>query len=193
MSSRPLTLLGSYIDLEPLCHQHQEGLSCVVADKALWHNNQTLIPTPELVTTYIELSLKSAKKGQELPFAILSKKSQKVVGSIKLQSIDRHSAEIGSTFIALSHQKTAVNSEAKLILMEHAFEILQLEHLNFRIHKDNEISQNSIERMGIIHKTHCFHQRTMPQWENYNYYDYCVTKQEWSDIKENLQNKLFSS
>jgi len=193
MSSYPLSLLGSYINLAPLCHQHQDDLCCIVADKALWHNNQTMIPTPELVPTYIKLSLEAAKRGEELPFAIISRESQKVVGSIKLQQISLNSAEIGSTFIALSHQKTAVNSEAKLILMQHAFETLKLEHLNFMIHKDNKISQKAIERMGITHKTNCFHQSNMPQWENYDYYDYCVTNKEWSHIKQNLQNSLFPS
>lgn len=193
MSSYPSTLFGSYINLEPLSHQHQDGLSCVVADKALWFNKQTFIPTPELVETYIKLSLESAKKGIELSYAIISKEHQQVVGSIKLQHIALCSAEIGSTFIALSHQKTAVNSEAKLILMQHAFETLKLEQLNFIIHKDNLTSQKAIESMGITHKSNCFHQKNMPEWENYNYYNYNLSSKEWSFIKENLQNRLFDS
>ena len=193
MPSHPFTLHGHYIDLELLCKNHNQGLCSVVSEKALWQNSQTFIPTPELVPTYIKLSMDATLNGQELPFAIISKSTHNVVGSIKLQQLKSHSAEIGSTFIALDHQKTAVNSEAKLILMEHAFESLRLEHIDFIIHKENQNSQKAIERLGITHKTSLNRRSNMPQWESYDYFSYIVTLKEWSSIKKNLQNKLFPS
>ena len=192
MSASLLTLSGRYIDLEPLCKHHHNGLCRVVSDTLLWHNDQTFIPTAELIPTYIKLSEAAAKKGEELPFAIISKNSHEVVGSIKLQCISPTSAEIGSTFIAIEHQKTVVNTEAKFILMQHAFECLNLEHINCIIHKENKASLKAIERLGITQRKSLFHDKDMPQWESYDYYRYVISSNEWSFIKENIEKKLFS-
>jgi RimJ/RimL family protein N-acetyltransferase len=192
MAKNTFTLFGHYIDLELLDDQHIQGLSQVVSHEKLWQHEQTFIPTPELIPIYITRSLRGNDKGIEIPFAIMDKQTHKVVGSIKLQNIHHDSAEIGSTFIDTQHQKTAVNSEAKLMLLQHAFEALRLHHIDFIVHKDNHASQTSLEHLGI--RTYrCFsHLKTMPEWENDEYLSYIITAKEWESVKENLEFKLFS-
>ena len=191
MAREILTLFGHYVDLELLDKHHTHGLCQVVSQEDLWKHQQTFIPTPELIPTYIKLSLQSNKKGQEIPFAILEKKTHKVLGSTKLQNIHDHSAEIGSTFIDIRHQKSPVNSEAKLMLLQLAFETLNLSHIDFTVHKNNYHSQKSLEALGIK-RLSCFsHLRAMPEWKNNEYLSYGITLKEWQKVKENLEVKLF--
>lgn len=111
MSENVFTLPGRFIDLELLNQHHNQGLCQVVASKKLWQHPQTFIPTVELIPLYIQLSMKETKNGHQLPFAIVEKNSQKVVGSIKIQNLQKDCAEIGSTFIQAQHQKTSINKE----------------------------------------------------------------------------------
>ncbi len=192
MSGNFFTLFGRYVDLELLNRRHEEGLSQVVAHDELWQHPQTFIPTPELVPTYIKLSEKGKSKGKELPFAIVDKSSQKIIGSIKLQNIHAEYAEIGSTFIDTHHQRNAVNKEAKFILLQHAFESMQMQAIHFVVHQNNLISQRSLEQIGI-QRCSCFsHLKMMPDWEGDAFINYSITTSEWEKVKEKLEFDLFS-
>lgn len=191
MSENSLTLSGCYVDLELLNSQHNRDLCEVVSSDSLCYHPQTFIPSPELMAIYITLALRAEKKGEEIPFAIYDKRSQKVVGSIKLENLHNLQAEVGSTFISLKYQKRGLNSEAKLIIMKHAFEVLGLHQLSFIIHKDNLASQKAIESLGIKQNS-CFSQlKTMPEWKNNEFINYSIAKHEWQKVKQNLKDKLF--
>ncbi len=192
MSKNLFTLSGRYIDLELLNSQHVKGLSKVVSAKVLWQNPLTFIPTPELVPTYIKLSKKHQSSGEELPFAILDKTSHNVLGSIKLQNLHDDYAEIGSTFIEPQHQKSAVNTEAKFILLKHAFEVLHLEHIDFIVHKENKASKRALKRLGIKENGSFLDLKHMPEWKDNEYLSFCIHQYEWERIKEKLENLLFS-
>jgi N-acetyltransferase len=191
MPERDLTLSGHFIDLQLLNTQHTHELCDIVSSDKLCYHQQTFIPTPELMPTYIKLSLDAIEKGKELPFAIMDKKSQKIVGSIKLENLHDEHGEIGSTFIGPHYQGSCINSEAKFILMEHAFESLGLKHIDFIVHKENIASNKAMMNLGIKANSSFSHIKSMPQWENNEYINYIIEVKEWKEVKKNLQNRLF--
>lgn len=192
MSKNAFTLFGRFVNLELLNSRHEKGLCRVVSHDELWQHQQTFIPTPELVPTYIKLSEKGQQKGKELPFAILDKKSHKILGSIKLQNIHTKSAEIGSTFIDTHYQNRSVNKEAKLILMQHAFETLRLHTIYFVVHKKNLTSQRSLEHIGIKQDSSFSHLKMMPDWKKEEFLTFRITAKEWKKVKKKLELELFS-
>ena len=110
--------------LEPLSPAHEESLNAAADDGELWKSTVTIVPTRAEMAGYITAALEAQAQGQELPFVIIRKSTAAYVGTTRFYFIDqvnRH-VEIGYTWVAASAQRTAVNTEAKLLLLTHAFE-----------------------------------------------------------------------
>lgn len=146
----PVTLTGRYVQLVPLSAEHRDDLVVAVQDGELWRLWYTDIPEPGKMDAEINRRLGLQASGSMLPFTVLDKKRGCPVGMTTLMNIDtaNHRLEIGSTWYAHSVQRTVINTEAKLLLLTHAFDNLGCIAIEFRTHFFNHQSRRAIERLG---------------------------------------------
>ena len=188
----PITLTGQHVELVPLSPEHEQGLSEAVQDGNLWELWFTLVPKPEEVRAEIERRLKLQAAGSMLPFTVIDRHSGRIVGMTTYMNIDAAAprVEIGSTWYAKSVQRTPLNTEAKLLLLTHAFESLDCLAVEFRTHFMNHASRRAIERLGAkLDGILRAHQR-MPNGTLRDTCVYSITAQEWPMIRAHLQWKL---
>src|SRR5467141_4323904 len=122
----PVILEGRHVRLEPLAKAHLAGLAEVGLDEELWRWIPTAVRTRDEMAAYIDTALNEQERGTSLPFAIVEKATDRAIGSTRYGNIDRthHRVEIGWTWVAREWQRSAVNTEAKYLLLRHAFEAL---------------------------------------------------------------------
>jgi RimJ/RimL family protein N-acetyltransferase len=143
------TLTGEHVRLVPLSMEHCEGLRAAVQDGELWRLWYTSAPAPEAMEAEIARRLALQAAGSMLPFTVMDA-SGVPVGMTTYMNVDAANkrVEIGSTWYAQRVQRTALNTEAKLLLMTHAFETLGCVCVEFRTHFMNQQSRRAIERLG---------------------------------------------
>ena len=146
---RSITLTGRHVALAPLSPAHHDGLVQAVADGALWQLWYTAIPSPAAMAAEIERRLALADAGAMLPFTVFDGLGR-IAGMTTYMNIDAVTprVEIGSTWYAARVQRTALNTEAKLLLLAHAFDALGCIAVEFRTHVLNQQSRRAIERLG---------------------------------------------
>src|ERR1700722_15899585 len=145
----PVTLRGEYARLEPLSHDHRDGLTEAVKDGELWKLWYTSVPKPENMTKEIDRRLALQAAGAMLPFTVFDADG-KIAGMTTYMNVDtpNRRVEIGSTWYAKRMQRSAVNTQCKLLLLTHAFEKLDCIAVEFRTHFFNPPSRRGIERLG---------------------------------------------
>jgi len=146
----PVMLEGAYVRLEPLTSVHLAGLAEVGLDEELWRWIPTPVRTQEEMAAYIEAALGEQERGESLPFAIADKTTGRAIGSTRYGNIDRthHRVEIGWTWLAREWQRTAMNTEAKYLLLRHAFETLGCIRVELKTDSLNARSRAAILRIG---------------------------------------------
>ena len=146
----PVMLEGAYLRLEPLTSVHLAGLAEVGLDEELWRWIPTPVRTQEEMAAYIEAALGEQERGESLPFAIADKTTGRAIGSTRYGNIDRthHRVEIGWTWLAREWQRTAMNTEAKYLLLRHAFETLGCIRVELKTDSLNARSRAAILRIG---------------------------------------------
>jgi RimJ/RimL family protein N-acetyltransferase len=145
-----VSLHGRHVSLVPLAHSHHDDLVDAVKDGELWTLWYTKIPTPEEMLAEIDRRLELQKQGSMIPFAVIEKSTQEAVGMTTFMNIDaaNRRVEIGSTWYRKRVQRSALNTECKLLLLTHAFEQLNCIAVEFRTHFFNMQSRAAIERLG---------------------------------------------
>jgi RimJ/RimL family protein N-acetyltransferase len=146
----PITLAGRFVRLEPLSEDHHDGLVEAVRDGEAWRLWYTSVPAPEAMAREIGRRLGLQVAGSMLPFTVFDAPSGRIVGMTTYMNIDRDSprVEIGSTWYARSAQRGGLNTEAKLLLLGHAFDELGCLAVELRTHFLNQQSRRAIERIG---------------------------------------------
>jgi RimJ/RimL family protein N-acetyltransferase len=146
----PVTLRGERVTVEPLRHDHHDGLVESARDGELWNLWYTVVPTPQTMRVDIDRRLALQGAGSMVPFVIVANATQRVVGATSYMNIDAESrrVEIGHTWHAASAQRTGINTETKRLLLAHAFEELDCIAVEFRTHYFNRASRTAIERLG---------------------------------------------
>jgi RimJ/RimL family protein N-acetyltransferase len=192
MKIEPLTLNGEYVRLEPLRIEHHAALCEAGLSEEIWRLSPTQIDSPEAMKKYIVTALEEQKCGAALPFVTIEKTTDKIVGSTRFGNIDvaNRRAEIGWTWISPSWQRTYVNSEAKLLMLVHAFETWQCIRVEFKTDVLNEKSRNAILRLGArqegIFRQHIVCASGRLRDSVY----FSILDSEWQSVKENLLQKL---
>jgi RimJ/RimL family protein N-acetyltransferase len=187
----PVTLKGRHAILVPLSQEHHDDLVEAVNDGALWNLWYTFIPKPENMKAEIARRLALQEKGTMLPFAILDT-GGKAVGMTTFMDADaaNRRVEIGSTWYRMAVQRTAMNTECKLMLLTHAFERMGCIAVEFRTHFLNRQSRNGIERLGAkldgILRSH----RIMPDGTLRDTVVYSIVASEWPTVKTHLSWQL---
>jgi RimJ/RimL family protein N-acetyltransferase len=141
-------LSGGTVELVPLSLEHHDELISAVSDGELWNLWYTSAPEPENMRKEIERRLALRENGSMIPFAVLSQ--GRAVGMTTYMNIDKvnRRVEIGSTWYARGVQRTGLNTEAKMLLLTHAFEVWNCIAVEFRVHFLNYQSRRAVERLG---------------------------------------------
>jgi RimJ/RimL family protein N-acetyltransferase len=187
----PVTLSGRHATLRPLSHDHAEGLRSASRDGELFTLWYTAVPSPEGMTSEIERRLALQAAGSMLPWTVFDA-AGRVVGMTTYMNIDASNkhVEIGSTWVARSVQRSALNTECKRMLLAHAFEALDCIAVEFRTHRLNTQSRRAIERLGAqLDGVLRAHQRS-PNGSLRDTAVYSITAAEWPTVRAHLDGLL---
>ncbi|HXD34784.1 MAG TPA: GNAT family protein [Pyrinomonadaceae bacterium] len=192
MTLEPLTLEGSRVRLAPLTFEHEEALIRAASDGELWNLNYTIVPSPTSMHGYIEKALQSQSVGLEHPFVIVDREADKIVGSTRYASIDLtyRKREIGYTWLARSAQRTNINTEAKYLLLTHAFENLNCVRVEFVTDVLNERSRAALARIGAKEEGILRNHMIMPGGRYRDSVSFSIIESEWPEVKAGLEQKL---
>lgn len=188
----PVTLKGRHVELSPLTHAHIEGLIEAVRDGELWRLWYTAIPSPDGMRAEIDRRLGLQAAGLMLPFTVIDTATGKPAGMTTYMNVDaaNRRVEIGSTWYRRSVQRTPLNTEAKRLLLTHAFETLDCIAVEFRTHFLNTQSRRGIERLGAkLDGILRSHQR-MADGTLRDTCVYSIIAAEWPTVKKHLTWQL---
>ena len=186
------TLTGTHVELALLSHDHAVDLAVAASDGALHELWYTSVPHPDDISDEINRRLELRQLGMMLPYTVLETKTGKAVGMTTFMNIDAAArrVEIGSTWYRKSVQRSAINTECKMLLLAYAFEELDCIAVEFRTHSLNHQSRAAIERLGAhadgILRSHMI----MANGTIRDTAVYSIIRSEWPTIKTHLSNKL---
>ncbi|RZQ55067.1 N-acetyltransferase [Pseudoalteromonas phenolica] len=187
-----ISLETDKVMLTPLKQVHLESLLKAGSHPDIWQCVFfNYCENKPVITKWFEETAQFNSQSQ-LVMAIIDKTSNTLVGTTRLFRLDpvHQSAEIGHTFIAKSAQKTHVNTHAKYLLLNHAFEQLNLTRVTFCTHENNSISRNAIARLGARFEGIAYKQRKLPDGTFRNTATFSIVDEQWPSIKENLIAQL---
>jgi RimJ/RimL family protein N-acetyltransferase len=192
MEVNPVILEGQHVRLEPLSLAHEESLNAAAGDGELWNSTVTIVPNRAEMVDYIAAALEAQAQGHELPFVIIRKSSDQVVGTTRFYFIDRvnRHVEIGYTWLAASAQRTAVNTEAKLLLLAHAFEGWRCIRVALITDVLNQQSRAAILRLGAKEEGIFRNHLIMPGGRYRDSVCFSIIDSEWPEVKARLETKL---
>src|SRR6266850_472971 len=192
MEISPVILEGQHVRLEPLSQAHEESLIAAAVDGELWNSTVTVVPSRATMGAYIGSALDAQAQGRELPFVIIRKSSGQVVGSTRFCCIERdhRRVEIGYTWLAASSQRTEVNTEAKLLLLTHAFERLRCIRVEFITDVLNQQSRTAILRLGAKQEGVLRNHMVMPNGRLRDSVCFSIIEAEWPEVKSRLEDRL---
>jgi N-acetyltransferase len=187
----PVTLVGQHARLEPLSHAHIDGLTEAVKDGDLWNLWYTAIPQPENMAKEIDRRLGLREAGSMLPFTVFDPDG-KIAGMSTYMNVDaaNRRVEIGSTWYARRVQRTALNTQCKLLLLTHAFEKLDCIAVEFRTHFFNQQSRRGIERLGAKQDGILRNHQIAPNGTLRDTVVFSIIASEWPTAKAHLNFQL---
>ena len=189
MEVSPVILEGRHVCLEPLSPKHEESLIAAASDGELWNSTFTIVPSRANMAGYIATALSAQAQGRELPFVIIRKSSSQVVGSTRFYDVERddRSVVIGYTWLAVSAQRTEVNTEAKLLLLTHAFENWRCIRVGFVTDVLNQQSRTALLRLGAKEEGVLRNHMVMPGGRYRDSVCFSIIEAEWPDVKARLK------
>ena len=190
--AEPITLAGEHAGLEPLAPAHAGDLQDAARDGELWKLWYTSVVPPERMDAEIERRLGLQEEGSMLPFAVIDPATRRAVGMTTYMNIDatNRRVEIGSTWYAKRVQRTALNSECKLMLLTHAFEKLRCIAVEFRTHWMNQQSREAITRLGAKQDGVLRNHAIASDGSYRDTVVFSIIESEWPAVKRHLQFKL---
>ena len=188
----PVTLYGRHVRLEPMHAEHEDALAEAATDGELWKLRVTSVPEPDQTAIYIANALMGQQDGTMLPFVVRELASDEIVGCTRFHdivtSVDR--VEIGYTWYARRVQRSAINTESKLLLLGHAFDTLGCKVVGLRTDHMNFASQRAIERLGAKKDGVIRHHALRRDGSVRDTVMYSITAAEWPDVKAHLAWQL---
>ncbi|MFI5034937.1 MAG: GNAT family N-acetyltransferase [Acidimicrobiales bacterium] len=194
-------LAGERVRLEPLSLQHVSALVEAATEDRVTYDLTTVPADGDAMTSYVQALLAQWQRGEVVPFAQIAVAADRVVGATRYLSIRAHEArdepyavEIGGTWLAASAQRTAINTEAKLLLLGYAFEHWGVSRVDFKTDARNRRSRAAIERLGASFEGVLRHwQPSQAAGERGRYRDsamYSVIDTEWPTVRAGLEARL---
>jgi RimJ/RimL family protein N-acetyltransferase len=195
MNLQPVTLTGRHVRLEPLRAEHVPALARVGLAPELWRWIPVPVTTLDEMRSYVATALDEQQRGVSLPFAIVDAASDEVIGSTRFGAIEpkHRRVEIGWTWLAVSHQRSAANTEAKRLLLGHAFDVLGAMRVELKTDALNEKSRNAIRRIGAteegIFRKHLITASGRVRDTVYH----SIIESEWPEVRRRLDERLSRS
>lgn len=188
----PVSLVGQFAILEPLAREHEEALEDAARDGELWKLWYTSVPVPDTTRAYIEAALEMREHKEALPFVVREKSTGQVVGSTRFLNVEpaHRRLEIGSTWYARRVQRSAINTECKLLLLSHAFEQLHCIAVEFRTHWMNQASRAAIARLGAKQDGVLRNHQIDRDGNLRDTVVFSIIQSEWPTVKRHLLFKL---
>jgi len=188
----PVVLDGDFVRLEPMTLEHHGGLSEVGLDPEIWRYTLVVVKTPDDMRSYMESALDLQRDGNTLPFVTIERSSGRIVGSTRFGNYDpaNRRIEIGWTWIAPPWQRTAINTEAKYLMLTHAFQKLGCVRVELKTDVLNTPSRKAMLRIGATEEGVL--RKHSLVWDG-RYRDsiyYSILDEEWPGVKQQLEKML---
>lgn len=192
MNVQEVTLQGSYVRLEPLRADHFVQLCSIGLDQTLWQWTATRITSPAEMRDYIGRALDEKVAGKGLPFVTVWSTTGEVVGCTRFGNIDpeNRGLEIGWSWVATPWQRTPVNTEAKYLMMRHAFETMNCIRVAIKASSLNERSRKAILRLGAKEEGILRNHMIIHGGRTRDTVYFSVIDSEWPEVKARLEEKL---
>lgn len=195
MLPSPPRLTGEHVTLEPLDLSHVEGVRAAVADGELWKLWYAGIAHPSAMRQEVERRLALQEGGTMLPFTVVQNvgpNSGTIVGMTSLMNIalEHKRVEIGSTWLAASCQGTAVNAEAKLLLLRYCFDVLGTQRVELRTHAMNRQSRAAIEKLGATFEGVLRRHMILANGTTRDTAVYAILDMDWPTVRAGLEHRL---
>jgi len=194
MKIEPITLEGEHVRLEALRESHADALVAVSIGHGLFRFFPFSLEDEAALRGYVKGAVAALANGTLLPFATIDRATGRVVGSTSYLAIDagNRRLEIGATWIAPSHQRSAVNTEAKLLQLTHCFEVLGTNRVEFKTDARNARSRAALARIGAVEEGIFRAHMVMPDGALRDSVYFSVIASEWPAVKRSLEQKLAS-
>lgn len=188
----PITLEGAHVRLAPIAPEHADGLWVAAQDETIWRWMLTRITSRAEADRYVAQALERQTKGDQLPFVTIAKASGEIVGSTRFDEItpEHRRVEIGWTWINPRWQRTAINTEAKYLMLRHAFEVWQCLRVQLKTDLLNEKSQRAIARLGAQREGVLRSHYLMPDGRRRDTVYFSLIDSEWATAKAHLETLL---
>ena len=185
-------LEGSHVRLEPLTREHLPALEAIVFDGRIWRYMNARVETRKDLEAWLEVTLKLAEKGAQLPWVTVLKRDNRVVGSTRFIDLDMQhkTVEIGHTWITPELHAAGVNPGAKLLQLTYAFETLGLNRVAFKTHHENLQSQAAIRKLGAVYEGTFRNHYVLPDGSLRHSVWFSITKEEWPAVREGLRQRV---
>lgn len=186
-------LRGNNVSLEKLSYDHFDGLYAAIEDGELWKIRETIIPHPDQLERFFELANAGMRRGKERVYAIIDLNTGQVAGSTRFREINiaHKKAVIGPTFLGRSWQRTHVNTEAKYLMLKHAFESMGLNRIELLCDVLNTRSRKAITRLGAKEEGIIRQHLIMPDGRIRDSVIHSILRQEWPAAKISLEQSLW--
>jgi N-acetyltransferase len=188
----PLCLFDEQVALWPLEATHAEALYESGKDSALWHLSAMRVASLEDMRALVATFLADQSAGTALPFVIVERQGQRIIGSTQIHSIVRayRQVEVGKTWLAADWWSTGINTACKYLLLAHCFETLQCLRVQFRVDGRNLRSQQALERIGAQWEGRLRHNAILPDGFVRDTVYYSILLEEWLACKDKLMQRL---
>jgi RimJ/RimL family protein N-acetyltransferase len=195
MDLTPVTLEGRHVRLEPLRLAHIPALNEAAKDPRIWEFTSAVARNPLEMQQYVDTALDWQQAGTAMPFVTMTKDKREVIGSTRFANIDatNRRAEIGWTWINPTWWRTAVNTEAKYLMLQHAFEHWNCVRVELKTGTRNERSRDAIRRLGAKEEGILRRHILQPDgsWRDTVYFS--ILEDEWPSVKRELERRLSSN
>lgn len=194
MIVEPVTLQSDRVRLRPLALSDLDALASFALEPDLWRWRPQWVENRDDLESYIRFALKAQEEGTALPFVMVVRSSGAIAGSTGFMNIDRQNrrVEIGGTFIDPAWQRTFINTETKLLMLQHAFECWHCIRVELKTDSENNRSRKAILRIGAQEEGTLRNHMVMPDGRFRHSVYYSILDAEWPQVKQALQLKLNS-
>lgn len=186
-------LQGDAVRLEPLSLAHVDALAAVGLDDAIWRLGLSQLTTRDDMLQYVESALALRAAHTAYPFATIERSTSRIVGSTRFANMDEPNRrlEIGWTWLGRAWQRTAINTQAKYLMLRAAFEELGCNRVEFKTDVLNERSRAALARIGATEEGILRQHMVTASGRIRDSVYFSIVANEWAQVKQNLEAKLF--
>lgn len=191
----PITLEGRVVRLEPLALHHVPGLLAHAQDESIWRYLPSgSLHTEPLLLAHMQLLWQQQAQGKTLPFAVIYRATEQAIGMTRFMDIrpEHRGVEIGGSWYGAAYQRTAVNTEAKFLLLQHAFDVWGCLRVQLKADARNTRSLRAIQRLGAVYEGVLRQHFIMPDGYVRDSVMYSILDKEWPAVKARLQELIGS-